>query len=325
MKKDLDQLLAEYRQKEAQVTSRGDNVASPRNDLLQEMTWSERGKLLIEMIEQHNGAISQKELLYDQIEKLGITNSEEGRSYLRNFLSLFVQQKVLLKQTLKNKTHFTLNRQYSSTNIQEYFYLLSAPTMQNESYHEIAHQKYLKRVELLVDILLHQGAIPVSKLVDEHIVELGFTNDIKGRHEVADFLKRTLREGTVAITKKDSVTFINVSGMDQAKSAKPASQTVHRKRPPQPAQTGSRREEKPPLAPSAADRTASIRQIMDREIFLSQVLYELEQQINGLDDQFIEISAQKNRAKDQLLGLEKLMNELMAPKGRPHRENVNRT
>ncbi|MBN2384905.1 hypothetical protein JXQ70_18685 [bacterium] len=312
MKKDLDQLIAEYKRQEARATLSPDGTPT---ELFQEMTWSERGQRLLKLIEDRNGSIGLKELLFDEIEQLGINNTEEGRAYLRNFLSLFVQQKLLIKTKMNNKTFYLINKQFSSANIQEYFDLLSGPQNRPESYQEIQLKKYQKRVQLLVNILRQKGPLPVPRFIEEHLVEFGFTNDTTGRREVQLFLRRAIRKGAVRTFKKDSIPWLGMPELQN--EGEQSCQISHQTTPVLMGEVPNDRQRSLPsrIGSDRGPALASIRTAtfsLDLKLFAYQSLFELDGQLNELDEHLIGIVDQLTFKRRQLWGLNQVIDQLTA-------------
>lgn len=315
MKKDLDQLIAEFKRFGEVRPLEDDSHPQHQSDLFQEMTWAERGKLLMELIEQRNGSISQKELLHEHIEKLGIANSEEGRQYLRNFLSLFVQQKVLIKKRFKNKTFFLPNRHFTSANIQEYFALLSRPSGENVSYKKASRLKYLKRVKLLKSIIEQKGPLPISRLIDEHIGEFGFTNDSVGRQEALLFFKNAINDHSVQTYKKDSMTWITMSESFEEEQAKPEIshkeiEEVRTQKIDEISGFGWDRgqDSRGMLTRSSFSEDNKLR--VDEELLVYRSISHYDAQIVDLDKQFYLLHQEKMLLRKQLTGIDKMISQL---------------
>ncbi|MFC1851173.1 hypothetical protein ACFL27_13340 [candidate division CSSED10-310 bacterium] len=304
MKKDLDQLIAEFKKMNAQSGLEPGQARKAASDSFDEMSWEERGQLLLELIESRGGSISQQELLNTDIDKLGIANSEDGRQYLRNFLSQFIQQKLIRKKKIKNKIYLTLSH-HRSSNIKEYFSLFSVKTEQKIPFKKAAELKYIKRLKILINVLKERGQFPIDTLFGELMAEIGFHNDSSGKAEAHEFLTRALENKQVHVIKKNSTSWLvlpepgqtvtprkkrkssNGDKLEQSKTPVSQSSPITR-------QTKKRKDSQPETHSGPAP--LSVQKALD--LFYWKV--KLENQISDLDDEIIRIAEFKKRYRAQL-------------------------
>lgn len=203
MKKDLDQLIAEFKQMNGK-SLHGAGCETDVTTCVEEMTWEERGKLLLGLIEEHNGVMSQKDLFNHEIEKIGLGNNEEGRLYLRNFLSWYIQQRIIIKKRIKNKVYFAISQHYRSNDLKEYFRLVTNQRKSDVS----PEEKFEKRSKNCIAILERKGPLPLDMVLNNYLGEIGFPNDSLGRAEAQEFFNKLLSGKQVRELKKECISFL---------------------------------------------------------------------------------------------------------------------
>lgn len=325
MKITLDQLLDEFKKKEFASENVATDISVSSSALTQKLSWEERGLLLIKFLEDNSGSISKTDLLKNNMVKLGIQSSENGRLFFKNFISWFIQQGIIKTSKYKNRIYYLLNEQFNTTNIKEYFSLVSERMKSADDISNPAKSFYNKRVILLKNLLKKTGTLLLSSLLNDFRGELGFHKNLQGKKQAVLFLKDAVRNNVIMESERDNQIWISVKPTDSNVISKYKSKPQNKVK--QIVKTSQPKLIKTTKGKKSLPTPISIKKEKTLNIFHPAFLLSLppkvqkeldiyywkrhyEEQINLMDDHVISLCEQINVLKKQLFNVDRLIVEI---------------